>query len=157
MPLSANKHHGLIKMRLFDNRRTSIHEFSGIRWKMEWSRFRLAIYVLSFLGLLFGEFGSIADGSEEQETPKLTIIYGGDLNGYLSPCGCGGATAQLGGLSRSASLIQSITITRDHLSLFVSNGNLVERTGRQSEITYEVALNSLDIMGCSAVNVGGQD
>ena len=103
--------------------------------------------------ILFGE--QYADcGSISQIKEQVSIVFTGEENGYLKPCGCTGG--QLGGIARRYELIESLK-TDAHIVLPVSLGDLAKYQDRQSEIKTETMLKAMDMMGYVVHNIGEND
>lgn len=88
--------------------------------------------------------------------PQLAIVFTGELDGYLEPCGCAGLENQLGGLKRRHTFIKQMRDNGWPLVL-LDVGGLIKRGGSQSEIKYRYALESLGEIGYHAVGLGATD
>ena len=88
--------------------------------------------------------------------PSLAIVFSGELDGYLEPCGCAGLENQLGGLKRRHALLKQLQADGWPLAL-IDLGGLTKRTGLQTEIKYRYALESLAEMGYQAVALGANE
>jgi hypothetical protein len=88
--------------------------------------------------------------------PSLAIVFSGELDGYLEPCGCAGLENQLGGLKRRHTLLKQLAADGWPLAL-IDLGGLTKRTGHQTEIKYRYALESLAEMGYGAVALGANE
>lgn len=82
----------------------------------------------------------------------LTILYTGEIQGYLEPCGC--AEFQLGGFPRRFGYLRS---HKGIPLLLVDNGDLSRGVGRQEELKAETALQAMNEMNYSAMNLGEGD
>ena len=91
--------------------------------------------------------------NETSET-AINIIFTGEENGYLEPCGC--SEKEHGGLSKRHSLINLLR-ERDENWILLSLGDLPGKVGRQDEIKMETTLKALDQMGYTAHNIGEKD
>jgi hypothetical protein len=89
--------------------------------------------------------GALSQSGAEQ----WTVAISGDTLGYLSPCGC--TTPMAGGIVRRA------TAVRGESLLFVDNGSLTDRIGRQSEMKAETLAQALAASGVAAINLTSQD
>ena len=107
------------------------------------------IATVILFGGQFADCGSLADVKEQ-----VSIVFTGEENGYLKPCGCTGG--QLGGIARRYELIESLK-TNGHIVLPVSLGDLAKYSGRQSEIKIETMLKTMDMMGYVVHNIGEND
>jgi len=89
-------------------------------------------------------------------TPEtsINIIFTGEENGYLEPCGC--SEKELGGLPKRHSLINLLR-KRDENWIVLSLGDLPGKVGRQDEIKMETTLKALGLMGYTAHNIGEKD
>jgi 2',3'-cyclic-nucleotide 2'-phosphodiesterase (5'-nucleotidase family) len=84
----------------------------------------------------------------------ISIIFTGEENGYLEPCGC--STGELGGLPRRHTLINRLRNSNENCVL-LSLGDISREVGRQGEIKMEITLKALDQMGYFAHNIGEKD
>jgi len=89
--------------------------------------------------------------------PRFALVFTGDLNGYIEPCGCAGLDNLKGGLSRRHSLL---TMLRDQgwpVAAF-DLGGLVRRVGVvQTEIKLQATVKGLIGMDFAAVGLGADD
>ena len=92
----------------------------------------------------------------EWPKPTLAIVFSGELDGYLEPCGCAGLENQLGGLKRRHTLLKQLAADGWPLVL-LDLGGLTKRTGVQTEIKYRYALESLVEIGYQAVGLGANE
>jgi hypothetical protein len=88
--------------------------------------------------------------------PQLALVFTGELDGYIEPCGCAGLENQLGGLKRRHTFIKQMQKDGWPLALF-DVGGLVKRAGSQTDIKYRFALESLAEIGYQAVGIGASD
>lgn len=89
-------------------------------------------------------------------TPQLAILFSGELDGYIEPCGCAGLENQLGGLKRRNSLIKQLEGQGWPL-LKLDVGGLTKRIGPQTEVKLCYELEAFVKMGYSAVGLGAND
>jgi len=90
----------------------------------------------------------------EISDPAINIIFTGEENGYLEPCGC--SEKELGGFPRRHTLVNRLR-KQDENWILLSLGDLPGKAGRQDEIKMETALKALDQMGYAAHNIGEKD
>ena len=88
--------------------------------------------------------------------PQATILFSGELNGYLEPCGCAGLENQLGGLKRRHTLIKNLRQQGWPL-VALDLGGQVRRFGPQANIKFRFAMESLLQIGYSGVGLGVHD
>ncbi len=88
--------------------------------------------------------------------PQVAILFSGELDGYLEPCGCAGLENQKGGLKRRHSFIRQLE-GKGWPLVSLDMGGLVRRLGPQAEIKYNYALKSLIDLGYSAVALGARE
>jgi len=88
--------------------------------------------------------------------PQVALLFTGELNGYLEPCGCAGLENQLGGLKRRHTLIKELRQKGWPLVTFDSGGQ-VRRFGPQANIKFRYALESLLRIGYSGIGLGAHD
>ncbi len=86
--------------------------------------------------------------------PAIHVIFTGEENGYLEPCGC--SEVQLGGLPRRHSLINLLR-KDDNNGIILSLGDIPGKVGRQDEIKMETTLKAFEQMGYTAHNIGEKD
>ena len=92
--------------------------------------------------------------NEASSAPSVHIVFTGEENGYLEPCGC--SEVQLGGFPKRHTLINHL-MEKDKNVILLSLGDLTGKVGRQDEIKMETALDALDRMGYVAHNIGEND
>lgn len=90
-------------------------------------------------------------------TPKLALVFTGDLTGYIEPCGCSGLENLKGGLSRRHALL--LKFQRDGWPAAAFDlGGQVRRVGvTQSEIKFQQTVKGLIEMGYAAIGFGADD
>ena len=88
--------------------------------------------------------------------PVAALLFSGEMNGYLEPCGCTGLENQKGGLKRRHTLIKQLEADGWPLAKF-DLGGLTRRIGPQAEIKYRYAVESLVTLGYSLVNLGANE
>lgn len=86
---------------------------------------------------------------EQQEESDLTLLFTGETDGYLKPCGC--VSFQLGGLERRKAHVDHLSTKADRV-FSVSNGSLFEGPGRQNELEATVIAQAYDAMDYEVVN-----
>ena len=100
----------------------------------------------------------VANGKifENWPRPKLALVFTGEQNGYIEPCGCQGRENQLGGLARRHSFFRKLEA--DHWPMVaVDVGGLTDRFGRQAEIKYQITADAMTTMGYDAIGFGPKD
>ena len=126
-----------------------------LRYSCSIVQFFYRITIILSLFLFFPNYGqNILCGKEISSEFAISIIFTGEENGYLEPCGC--SKGELGGLSRRHTLIN---LLRDNSKncILLSLGDIPREVGRQDEIKMEVTLEALDQMGYFAHNIGEKD
>jgi len=88
--------------------------------------------------------------------PQAAILFTGELNGYLEPCGCAGLENQLGGLKRRHTLIKQLQKRKWPL-VALDLGGQVRRFGPQANIKFRYALESLLQLGYAGIGLGAHD
>jgi hypothetical protein len=89
------------------------------------------------------------------ESAEVVLVYGGELRGYLKPCGS--TVHMLGGLGRRATFVEKLRQRTSAPLLLVDFGNLVEDTGLQSRLKLGTVLAAYAAMGYDALSLGAQD
>lgn len=79
----------------------------------------------------------------------VTLIIGGDVLGYLAPCGC--TKPMVGGIQRWASAAR--TLGQQGKTVVVVNGGFAKGQGRQDELKLESLAESYRTLSVQAVNV----
>ncbi|MCS7066611.1 MAG: hypothetical protein NZL85_10135, partial [Fimbriimonadales bacterium] len=124
----------------------------------------LTLWLLPPLGLMglltLAEMRSVASMSSPtgrsqgaDATGALLIVFGSEINGYLTPCGC--AKPMVGGIPRRATLLKQLA--QNHNLLKLENGDLTKAGGRQDELKAETLIEMLNQMGYDALNLGEYD
>ncbi len=93
---------------------------------------------------------------EDWPKPQLALVFTGELDGYLEPCGCAGLDNQLGGMKRRHTFLRQLGADGWN-PVPLDMGGQVRRTGPQSEMKFRYALCSLAAIGYQAVGVGAKD
>jgi len=116
------------------------------------------LITLSLLLIFTNQNHNYAYGEDISENTTsesaINIIFTGEENGYLEPCGC--SEKELGGLPKRHSLINLLK-KKDEDWILLSLGDLPGKVGRQDEIKMETTLKALDQMGYAAHNIGEKD
>jgi len=86
---------------------------------------------------------------------ELSILYSGNLNGELEPCGCS-EESNLGGILRRATVIDRLRAERPGL-VAISNGGLLDWTTTTDTIKNRFILKGFARLGYDAVGVQWQD
>lgn len=88
--------------------------------------------------------------SPGRQSPGVLVIIGGDVNGYLAPCGC--TKPMSGGIQKRAGLIRSLAKGRQ--SVILENGGLISGQGRQDVLKAETLAEALKSVGTAAITLG---
>ena len=91
-------------------------------------------------------------GAREKE---FTIIYSGNLNGELEPCGCA-EESNLGGIKRRATMIQILRAEQPDMFL-ISSGGLLSSESPQDRLKGEYILKGLATMDYDALGLQWSD
>jgi|GEM_PF-7059076 len=86
---------------------------------------------------------------------ELSILYSGNLNGELEPCGCS-EESNLGGILRRATIIDRLRAERPDL-IAISNGGLLDWTTTTDTIKNRFILKGFAQLGYDAVGVQWRD
>ncbi|MCW9045209.1 MAG: multiheme c-type cytochrome [Alphaproteobacteria bacterium] len=105
---------------------------------------------LFFFAVLFGSGGSVAASSE-----SLTLIYSGNLNGELEPCGCT-AEGDLGGIRRQATMLEKLRQENPE-AITLSNGGLLKSGSEASTTTNQFILKGYPLLKYDAIGVQWSD
>jgi hypothetical protein len=85
--------------------------------------------------------------------PVLTVVFTGETNGHLTPCGC--SKPMVGGVPRRGGYIRGLE--KQSALVKVENGDLTQAGGRQDELKAETLVEMLDTLGYEAINLGEKD
>ena len=88
--------------------------------------------------------------------PQVALMFSGEMDGFLEPCGCAGLENQLGGLQRRHTLIKQLE-GRGWPVVPLDMGGLVRRIGPQAEVKYRYTLQSLIKLDYAAIGFGARD
>jgi hypothetical protein len=88
--------------------------------------------------------------------PRAVLVFTGELDGYIEPCGCTGKENQKGGLSRRQNFLRSITAAGWEV-VPVDLGGQVKRFGKQTEAKFQSIVDGLRGMQYAAVGFGPAD
>ncbi|MEI7863436.1 MAG: hypothetical protein WCJ21_12425, partial [Planctomycetota bacterium] len=88
--------------------------------------------------------------------PRAVIVFTGELDGYIEPCGCTGKENQKGGLSRRENFLQALQSVGWPV-VAVDLGGQVRRFGRQSEVKFQSISDGLRTMNYAGVGLGPDD
>jgi len=94
------------------------------------------------------------EAARTEAVPKgaLALLFTGEQNGYLTPCGC--SKPMLGGIPRLATWLRGYPPAS---RIQVDNGDLTEAAGRQDELKAETLVEMHSQLGCEAINLGEKD
>ncbi len=85
--------------------------------------------------------------------PRLALVFSGEMDGYLEPCGCAGLDNQKGGLKRRHSFFKQLE--QDGWPMVALDmGGQIRRFGPQADIKYRYAIKSLTELGYQAIGMG---
>lgn len=83
-----------------------------------------------------------------QKPKTVVLVFGGDTDGYLSPCGC--TKPMSGGIRRRVSVIRLLAANKE--AVILENGGFTAKPGRQSELKAEALAESLKFAGADAIH-----
>lgn len=104
---------------------------------------KLLALALGVGSLALGLFGRTTD------KPTTTLVVGGDLLGYLAPCGC--TKPMAGGIARWNTAVKALRKQGD--TVVVVNGGLVDATDRQDELKAETLAEAFRAAKADAVHL----
>ena len=106
--------------------------------------------------LLIVLFWLLIDSPILAATPtNMTIIYSGNLDGELEPCGCS-RDGDLGGIKRRGTIIDELRKTLPQLFL-ISSGGLIVSRATTDRLTGEYILKGFAALDYDAIGVQWQD
>jgi len=88
--------------------------------------------------------------------PDVALVFSGEQDGYLEPCGCAGLQNQKGGLKRRHTLFKELS-AKGWPVVPLDLGGLTKRYGIQAELKFDYALKALAKLGYKAVGFGATD
>jgi hypothetical protein len=91
--------------------------------------------------------------------PKLALVISGQQEGYLEPCGCAGLERMKGGMSRRATLFKMLREDPKYRwpVVGIDVGGTAKGYGKQAEIKFQIAINSMNAMRYSSAALGLSD
>jgi len=108
-----------------------------------------------FLILLAGCAPSTQSSMTPVDNTRITLLYSGNLNGELEPCGCT-KEGDLGGIRRRATMVQQLR--QQHPDLFlISSGGLLAIDSAADRIKNEYILKGMRKLGYDAIGVQQRD
>lgn len=107
---------------------------------------------LVLIGGLFAIICATLSGESNQK-PDATLVFSGDIRGYLSPCGC--SKPQVGGIKRMSAVAKQLL--KEPNSFFVDAGNWTPASGRQDELKAEAVMDLFRGLNAAYVNIGTVD
>ena len=116
-------------------------------------QFLLTPWLMVWVALGVGLLG-VHSASSAQAAPT-TLIYAGNLDGELEPCGCA-ETGNMGGLKRHVSIIDTLRQTTPEL-LLISSGGLLSSVHAHERITGQFILQGIEKIGYDAIGVQWAD
>jgi 2',3'-cyclic-nucleotide 2'-phosphodiesterase (5'-nucleotidase family) len=114
-------------------------------------RSKWVVLLIPFVAL--AALGFYRPAAPEPRALSLSIVFGSEINGYITPCGC--SKPMVGGIPRRATLLKQLA--EKHTLLALENGDLTKATGRQDELKAEALIEMLNAMGYDALNLGRYD
>ena len=88
--------------------------------------------------------------------PDVALVFSGEQDGYLEPCGCAGLENQKGGLRRRFTLLKELR-DKGWPVVAMDLGGQEKRSGVQAEIKVDFSYRALAKMGYAAVGFGPHD
>jgi hypothetical protein len=88
--------------------------------------------------------------------PQAVLVFTGELDGYIEPCGCTGKENQKGGLSRRQNFLRAVEAAGWPV-VPLDLGGQVKRFGRQTEAKFQSIVDGLRAMRYDAVGFGPGD
>jgi hypothetical protein len=88
--------------------------------------------------------------------PDVALVFSGEQDGYLEPCGCAGLENQKGGLRRRATFLKELR-AKGWPIVEMDSGGQEKHFGIQAEIKVDFALRALAKMEYAAVGLGADD
>ena len=93
---------------------------------------------------------------EDWPRPKLALLFSGELDGYIEPCGCAGIENQKGGLKRRHTLLKQLR-EQGWPVVALDMGGQIRRFGPQANIKFRYIWNSLIQLGYQGIGLGASE
>ncbi len=98
---------------------------------------------------------TLISGSAAADTQNITLVYSGNLNGELEPCGCS-ESGNLGGIKRRSKMLKQLRSDNKDLVL-ISSGGLIASEASQDLIKAEFILQGMQTLSYDAIAVQWRD
>ncbi len=85
--------------------------------------------------------------------PQVALVFSGEMDGYLEPCGCAGLENQKGGLKRRHSFLKKLEADGWPV-VSLDMGGQIRRFGPQADRKYSFAMRALTELGYQAIGLG---
>ncbi len=85
--------------------------------------------------------------------PDLVLVFSGEMDGYLEPCGCAGLENQKGGLKRRHTVLNKL-VADGWPVVALDMGGQIRRFGPQADIKYRFAMKALTALNYQAIGLG---
>ena len=85
--------------------------------------------------------------------PRLALVFSGEMDGYLEPCGCAGLDNQKGGLKRRDTFIKDLE-AKGWPVVALDMGGQIRRFGPQADRKFRFGLQALTDIGYQAIGLG---
>lgn len=108
----------------------------------------LSLLLLLFVGSSVAAQSALAQG-------RAVLVYTGNLDGELEPCGCS-ETGDMGGIKRQVAMIDQLRAAEPNLYL-VSSGGLLSSAHAYEKLTSEFILKGVSALGYDALGVQWSD
>ncbi|MEM9702955.1 MAG: multiheme c-type cytochrome, partial [Planctomycetota bacterium] len=95
------------------------------------------------------------DPLDAWERPAVALLFTGEANGYLEPCGC--SETQNGGVARRSTLLKELRDERGWEVVAADAGGTIRRTRLQAELKFAAMRQALDRMGYGVLNLGAEE
>lgn len=166
-------------MPLFATRRTdanceskpSLPRKSSDRWRPSLTGL-ISVLAIAALLLSHQQAESAGDGAYDKDRPDpikangpifvdwpkpdAILLFTGEMQGYLEPCGCAGLTNQKGGLKRRDTFLKQLKDDGWPV-VALDAGGLIKRYGQQAQIKFGHAVDALIQLGYQGVGLGTLD
>lgn len=109
--------------------------------------------VFTVLSLLI--FHSVSGWADTATPPPLSLVYSGNLNGELEPCGCA-EESDLGGIKRRATMIQRLRKENPDMFL-ISTGGLLSSESPRDRLKGEYILKGMEMLNYDAIGIQWRD
>ncbi|MBT4838667.1 MAG: hypothetical protein HON94_15130 [Methylococcales bacterium] len=115
-----------------------------------------SVFILSLAFILISmTFWGLSKKNFSVSSGKVALIYSGNLNGELEPCGCS-VEGNFGGVRRLSTMLKQLR-NKDPDLLLISSGGLIVSNMPQDQLTSQAIMQGIKLQKYNAIGVQWQD